>query len=77
MNAPTKLLRIGLMLSALHGAGCAIQEVQPWEREFLALPEMSFDGGLVEEASVRDHTFVSKEASSGGAALGGGGCGCN
>ena len=57
--------------------GCSGHPVQPWEREYLAQPEMAWETGLVDEAGIRDHTYVSKEASSGGAVLGGGGCGCN
>jgi hypothetical protein len=64
-------------VSMLAASGCALQKVQPWEREYLARPEMAWDSGLVEEQAMRDHTYVSKEAASGGASGGGGGCGCN
>ena len=67
-----------LMISAvLVLAACSTQPVQPWQRGDLARPEMAWERGLVEEGVIRTHTFVSKEAASGGAALGGGGCGCN
>ena len=56
--------------------GCASEPVQPWEKGMLARPEMSFDGDRLETRYV-DHIFFSKEAASGGAAVGGGGCGCN
>ena len=58
---------------ALFLAGCA--SVAPWERGHLARPDM----GLVPSAPARalDKTFTAKEAASGGAAVGGGGCGCN
>jgi hypothetical protein len=65
------------MLLALAASGCALEKVQPWQREYLARPEMNWDAGLVEEQAMRDHTYVSKEAATGGATIGGGGCGCN
>ena len=64
------------LLLALSASGC-LQNVQPWEREYLARPEMAWEAGFVEEQAMRDHTYVSKEAASGGATIGGGGCGCN
>jgi hypothetical protein len=68
------LWALGLALAA---SGCALEQVQPWQREYLARPEMNWDAGLVEERAMRDHTYVSKEAATGGATIGGGGCGCN
>ena len=65
------------VLLALAASGCAIEKVQPWQREYLARPEMNWDAGLVDEQGQRDHTYVSKEAATGGATIGGGGCGCN
>ncbi len=64
------------LLMALALSGCAADPVQPWQREYLARPEMSFESGYLSGA-MRTHTFVSKEAASGGPALAGGGCGCN
>jgi hypothetical protein len=55
-------------------AGCA--RVQPWERDLLADPRMQPDRESV-DTGVDDHIYFSKEASSGGRGLGGGGCGCN
>lgn len=66
-----------VLLLAASAGGCALEKVQPWQREDLARPEMAWDAGLVEEQAMRDHTYASKEAASGGATLGGGGCGCN
>lgn len=56
-------------------AGCASDPVAVWEREYLDRPEMGWeiDPAL---AGFRQHTYDSKEAASGGTALGGGGCGC-
>lgn len=69
-------MRLALVLLALACSGCAVQKVYPWQRGDLARPEMALDPGFLEGA-IRDHTYTSKEASSGGAALAGGGCGCN
>ncbi len=67
-----------VVLLMLVSSGCTVLEtVQPWQREYLARPEMNWDPGLVGEQTMRDHTYVSKEAATGGATIGGGGCGCN
>jgi len=50
--------------------------VEPWQRGSLARPEMQF-GYLSMDASFEDHTYFSKEATSGGRSFAGGGCGCN
>jgi hypothetical protein len=68
-------------LSALAGiisltalSGCS--SVQPWEKQNLAKPEMTFEGDRL-DTGYTEHIYSSKEASSGGAGVGGGGCGCN
>jgi hypothetical protein len=66
-----------IVLLALAAGGCALENVQPWQREDLARPEMAWDSGFVGERAMREHTYVSKEAASGDATVGGGGCGCN
>lgn len=55
--------------------GCAVQ-VAPWERGNLAKPQMSLEPDALDAALAR-HTYGSKEGSSGGYGVGGGGCGCN
>ncbi len=60
----------------LLGFLSACAEVKPWERGQLALPQMALEGDAA-EAAVRQHTFYSKEAASGGYGGNGGGCGCN
>ena len=64
-----------LVASALLG-GCATMGVQPWERDLLAQPGMELDENPLMTA-LDDHIYFSKEASTGGASFGGGGCGCN
>ncbi len=72
--------RVRMLLVAGLGlgvAGCSVQPVQPWQRGDLALDDMQWEAGLVEEATIRDHTYTSKEAAALSPTLGGGGCGCN
>ena len=47
-----------------------------WERDVLALAEMELDHEAA-ELTMDDHIYFSREASAGGRAFGGGGCGCN
>ena len=70
--ARTTLLCAGITLLLL--AGCAT--VQPWQRGTLARPDMALVSDPL-QASLDDHVYFSKEASSGGRSFGGGGCGCN
>jgi len=67
-----------LSLAVVIGcAGCAsFNPPQPWEKGELAKPAMQFDPEVL-QARFREHTYVSKEGSSGGYGVGGGGCGCN
>ncbi len=58
-------------------AGCSsLPQVQPWEKGNLAKPEMAFDPDVL-DTRFTDHIYFSKEGASGGAGVGGGGCGCN
>jgi hypothetical protein len=58
-------------------AGCAaLPPVQPWEKGTLARPEMGFTGDKL-DARFSNHIYDSREAASGGASVGAGGCGCN
>lgn len=57
-------------------SACEIQPVKPWERNILAKPSMQLTSDEVENA-LDEHIYFSKEASTGGQAIGGGGCGCN
>lgn len=71
MKAPIVMTLVALICGM---AGCA--QVKPWEKGILAKPDMSFEGDVL-ETRFAEHTYSSKEASSGGAGVGGGGCGCN
>lgn len=55
---------------------CANLGVQPWERDLLAKEEMALDA-QGNDLGLDDHIYFSKEATSGGRAFAGGGCGCN
>jgi hypothetical protein len=65
-----KLLLVALALC------CGCTHVAPYQRGYLARPEMALDAspGMVR---AMERTYVAKEAASGGASVGGGGCGCN
>ncbi len=69
-------LRMLMITAATVVAGCSTLGVEPWEREILAKDAMQLVTDPV-EAATDDHIYFSKEASSGGRAFGGGGCGCN
>lgn len=56
--------------------GCSLQPVKPWERDVLAQRKMQLDP-YPNDSFLDEHIYFSKEASRGGAGLGGGGCGCN
>lgn len=71
MKAKVLALLACLLLSA-----CSQLGVQAWERGTLAQKEMQLVSDPL-TASFDDHIYFSKEASSGGASFGGGGCGCN
>ena len=57
-------------------AGCSSLGVQPWEKDQLARADMSLNSEKLDLA-LDDHIYFSKEGTSGGRSLAGGGCGCN
>jgi uncharacterized protein DUF4266 len=63
-----------LALAALALAACA--PVAPYQRGFLAREDMAFDANPGTMKAL-EKTYSAKEAASGGATVGGGGCGCN
>lgn len=52
------------------------ESVKPWQKGILAKEEMALEGDSL-DAYVNDHIYFSKEGSTGGTSVGGGGCGCN
>ena len=66
---------VGVLLSAVV-SGCAISDVKAWERGNLANDAMQQQADE-HRTALELHSYESKEASSGGYSVGGGGCGCN
>lgn len=66
-----------ILMAVILCAGCATRApVQAWKKGNLAKPEMLVEGDAL-EARFNEHIYASREAASGGSAVGGGGCGCN
>jgi len=72
-----------LLAAAMAAGGCAtvgdalsIDEVKPWQRDVLAREDMQLVTDTMDDA-VDDHLYFSREASTGGVRVQGGGCGCN
>lgn len=63
-----------LALSFLGLGGCA--NVKPWEREIIADPIMSVNGGAAKQALL-EKFYSTREGSMGGGTGVGGGCGCS
>lgn len=58
-------------------AGCSTPgPVQAWEKGNLAKPGMAMDADPLDQRFMQ-HIYTSKENSTGGSGVGGGGCGCN
>lgn len=72
------MLKLASLISLLAAlallSGCVV--VQPWQRGRLAERHMQIPP-TEGEAYLDQHVATSKESASGGAALEGGGCGCN
>jgi len=67
-------LAFGAIALLLLATGCAT--VQPWDRDLLAEKKMRLVPSPMTTA-IDDHIYFSKEGSTGGQDVGGGGCGCN
>jgi hypothetical protein len=77
MPIPKNLTHRAIWLGlALTMTGCSTVGVEPWQRDILAKPEMALNASPISTA-IDDHIYFSKEATSGGRSLKGGGCGCN
>lgn len=72
------LAALGIAAAAAGSLGaCAdLGNVKPWEKANLAKPAMTMDSNPL-ETRYAEHIQFSKEGSSGGNGVGGGGCGCN
>ncbi len=70
-------MRILFLLSLLpFFSACSSLGVEPWERDLLARDSMQLVPDVMDNY-FDEHIYFSKEASTGGQAVGGGGCGCN
>lgn len=70
-----KLMIFAGVLCALTGC-TSLDTVQPWDKDLLAKKSMQPVPDYFENF-YDEHIYFSKEASSGGQSVGGGGCGCN
>ena len=74
-------LTVICMLLLVSGCGTVSnmtvsEEVKPWERDVLATDTMQLPPDNM-QFYLDSHIYFSKEASTGGGVVGGGGCGCN
>jgi hypothetical protein len=74
--ATRTVLAILLLGSVPFWSGCGAMVVHPWDRDLLSEKKMSFNPSPTLNA-VDDHIYFSKEGSTGGMDMSGGGCGCN
>lgn len=65
-----------ILLIVILLPACSSLGVQPWERDLLAKDSMQLVPDYLDNF-FDEHIYFSKEASSGGQGVGGGGCGCN
>ncbi|MGZ5035646.1 MAG: DUF4266 domain-containing protein [Usitatibacter sp.] len=63
-----------VLVLAAAVSGCTA--VAPYQRGYLARDDMALDPDPGTAKAI-EKTYAAKEAASGGAAVGGGGCGCN
>lgn len=68
-----RILALGIIASL---TACSNLGVQPWEKDQFARKDMSLNNEKLDLA-LDDHIYFSKEGTSGGRSLAGGGCGCN
>jgi hypothetical protein len=79
MTLSRQCLRAALLCALLGlASGCATTalRVRPWDRDLLAEKKMRFNPAPMVN-DVDEHIYFSKEGSTGGQDVGGGGCGCN
>ena len=76
-SARNKTIRAIAILSVMVTiSACSSMGIQPWERDLLAKDSMQLVPDYLDNF-MDEHIYFSKEASSGGQGVGGGGCGCN
>jgi hypothetical protein len=72
----TRHLKVVLWLVLVHLGGCATEPVKPWQKEHLARQDMNHESDT-STTRYLEHIYFSREGTSGGMGIGGGGCGCN
>lgn len=75
MTSTINYSKVLIILIFLQCYGCATG-VKPWQRGDLAKPHMAIEPDALLR-TIREQLVTSKEASSGGYSVVGGGCGCN
>ncbi len=73
---PKGLLGLLFALTFFLSLSACIAKVSPWERDLLAEKKMQPVPDPMEN-EIDEKIYYSKEGSSGGQGIGGGGCGCN
>ena len=77
MNNPIRPVMAFALLIALQACtSLNMEPVKPWQRGILAQEEMQLVPDPI-ESFADQHIYFSREASTGGREIGGGGCGCN
>lgn len=64
------------VLALVALSACSTTQVQAWDKQDLAKPEMALDANRL-DMRYSDHIYFSREGTGGGWSIGGGGCGCN
>ena len=75
MTSAFRLVLMAVLCASMAGCG-TLGNVNAWEKGALAKRSMSFDFDPLDDRFTQ-HIYSSKENSSGGYGVGGGGCGCN
>ena len=68
--------RLGVLAAFALAAGQGCRTVEPWERAEFGTYLMRSDRDPLSDL-LAEHIYFTREASSGGEGVGGGGCGCN
>jgi hypothetical protein len=74
MKFPRSIL-VAVGITCLLSA-CSIVGTKPWDRDLMAKKSMQLNTHP-NITAYQEHTYFSKEGSSGGRSFDGGGCGCN
>ena len=75
-RAVTAAFLLGLSACSMTQDIVQVSEVKPWQRGALARDDMQVINDAMEQA-IDDHVYFSREGSTGGVVVQGGGCGCN